>query len=56
MIESKGHIGLALLAVIAAIGLSACDNTIRGAAADIQDTGSAIEDSADGNPTPAPAP
>ena len=50
MTASTGRFGLALLALIAAIGLSACDNTIRGAAADIQETGDAIEDST----TPAP--
>lgn len=50
MTEPKSRIGLALLALIAVVGLSACDNTIRGAATDLQQSGDAIEDSATGNP------
>jgi predicted small secreted protein len=50
MTEPKARAALAILAVIAAIGLSACDNTIRGAATDIQQSTSAIEDSTTPNP------
>lgn len=50
MTKLKALLGLPLLALIAAIGLSACDNTIRGAATDLQQSGDAIEDSATGNP------
>jgi predicted small secreted protein len=50
MTELKARFGLALLAVIAAVGLAACDDTIRGAATDIQQTTNAIEDSTQPQP------
>jgi len=40
-ILSTGSIILAL--IVGAIGLSSCDNTIRGVGQDIRDTGDALE-------------
>jgi predicted small secreted protein len=39
-----------VLLALFSLSLAACENTIRGAAEDIQETGEAIEDSAEGNP------
>jgi predicted small secreted protein len=42
---------LFLLAVATlVVGLAACENTIRGAGRDAQQTGQAIEDTVEGNP------
>lgn len=42
----------AFLLILAGLGVSlaACENTIRGAGADIQETGEAVEDTVEGNP------
>ena len=40
---------LALLATLG-FGLAACENTIRGVGRDVQETGEAVEDTAEGNP------
>jgi predicted small secreted protein len=32
------------------VSLAACENTIRGAGQDIQETGDAVEDTVEGNP------
>jgi predicted small secreted protein len=36
--------------IVAAFGLAACENTIRGAGEDLQETGAAVEDTVEGNP------
>jgi predicted small secreted protein len=36
--------------VLAALGLAACANTIRGAGRDMQQTGDAVEDTVQGQP------
>ena len=39
-----------LLLAAFGIGLAACENTIRGVGRDVQETGEAVEDTAEGNP------
>jgi predicted small secreted protein len=39
-----------LLLAAAGVGLAACENTIRGAGQDMQETGQAVEDTVEGNP------
>jgi predicted small secreted protein len=39
-----------LLVAALVVGLAACGNTIRGAGRDLQQTGDAIADTAEGNP------
>jgi predicted small secreted protein len=39
-----------VLLLAAGIGLAACENTIRGAGRDMQETGAAVEDTVEGNP------
>jgi predicted small secreted protein len=39
-----------LLLAAMGVGLAACENTIRGAGQDLQETGAAVEDTVEGNP------
>jgi predicted small secreted protein len=39
-----------LLLASAGLSLAACENTIRGAGQDMQETGQAVEDTVEGNP------
>jgi len=41
---------LLFLLLAASFGLAACENTIRGVGRDVQETGEAVEDTAEGNP------
>jgi predicted small secreted protein len=49
MPEIRKVVFYALLAAFG-FGLAACENTIRGAGRDIQETGEAVEDTVEGNP------
>jgi predicted small secreted protein len=51
MPEIRKVVFYALLAAFGfGFGLAACENTIRGAGRDIQETGEAVEDTVEGNP------
>jgi predicted small secreted protein len=41
---------IVFIALLAAFGLAACENTVRGVGRDVQETGQAVEDTVEGNP------
>ena len=47
MLSLRRRLFLATLATIA-LGLAACENTIRGAGEDVRETGQAVEDAVEG--------